>query len=301
MKKTKEDSHNTTEWALAPVWGASAVISVQRFMLANRETGRAHSLFFGGGGLTLGVSLGRGGVGNYSYHNFRTKRPVNFDDFNGKGARITSINATLGLGYSWTRLTIFAGSNVLGSELAEISWRGLKFGKPAIKGQAGVHGSVGVEYGDGQPHGLFSRVLNIPEVFEKDPRMTHYKIYPRESPIMTLPDDVLFAFDSDKLKAAAFPSLKQTIRLIESRNRGQVIIEGHTDSTGSSQYNRRLSLRRAKAVKRWFIQQNTHGSHGFIIRGLGESKPIAPNKLPDGTSNKDGQKKNRRVEILFSA
>jgi outer membrane protein OmpA-like peptidoglycan-associated protein len=256
-----------------------------------------------GGGLTLGTSLGKAKPGNYSYHNFRTKRPVNFDDFNSKGARITSISASLGIGYTWTRLTIFTGSNILGSELAGISWRGLKFGKVAIQAQAGVHGGVGVKYGNGQPHGLFSRVLNIPDVFEKDdiPRRAHYRIYPRESPIITLPDDVLFDFNSDRLKTVAFPFLKRTIRLIESRNQGQVIIEGHTDSTGNSQYNKRLSLRRAKAVKLWFIQQNTIGSHGFIIRGIGESKPVASNKLPDGTSNKDGQKKNRRVEILFSA
>ncbi len=76
-----------------------------------------------------------------------------------------------------------------------------------------------------------------------------------------------------------------------------IIIEGHTDSIGTEEYNLRLSQKRANAVKEWFI--NKAGLKDLIYEtiGYGESKPVAPNQNPDGSDNPEGRAKNRRVEI----
>ena len=125
------DHHNTTEWALAHVDGASCVISAQKFMLANRMTGRAHELYFFGGGLTFGVTKPKAGLApkNLRYYSFRTRSSVQFSDFHGLGARITSIRLPI---YSKTYLIIAAGTNPLGNKLATIAMGGFSMPKRSL-------------------------------------------------------------------------------------------------------------------------------------------------------------------------
>ncbi len=73
-----------------------------------------------------------------------------------------------------------------------------------------------------------------------------------------------------------------------------VTIIGHTDNSGSDEYNNRLSERRAEAVKTFAINQGISASR-LSTRGKGESEPIADN------SNEEGKAKNRRVEIVIVA
>ncbi|MEM8662700.1 MAG: OmpA family protein [Pseudomonadota bacterium] len=296
--KSRSDSLNTTEWALAPVGGVSAVVSGQHFMLANRETGRAHSLFFLGGGFTFGVGIDV--QKNLSYTCFRTSKPVNFNDFEGKGARISSVEATVLVGYSKTYLSIYAGSNPFGDELASVAMGGLAFGKVGLKGQAAVHGALNVKYGNGKPMGLFPMVLNlkIPDL-PIGPRMTRVTSKASETPLMAFPSDVMFAFGSASLKPEARTMLKHAGEIIVGRDIRSVTIEGHTDAKGGEAFNMGLSLRRAEAVKRWFVQHGVNGAHAFKVEGKGESDPIEPNTLPDGSDSPMGRAKNRRVEILF--
>ena len=111
--------------------------------------------------------------------------------------------------------------------------------------------------------------------------------------------DVLFDFDKADLLPKAEQTLQQAADFVEVRNKGAVVrIEGHTDAKGSDSYNRKLSLRRADSVKRWFT---THGLGGvrFSTEGFGATKPVAPNRKPDGSDDPDGRQKNRRVEIVI--
>ena len=68
------------------------------------------------------------------------------------------------------------------------------------------------------------------------------------------------------------------------------IVVGHTDSIGTDEYNRKLSLRRADSVKNYLVSQ---GVPQIKIRadGRGESEPVASNKTAGGRSQ------NRRVEV----
>jgi outer membrane protein OmpA-like peptidoglycan-associated protein len=110
--------------------------------------------------------------------------------------------------------------------------------------------------------------------------------------------DILFDFDKADIRTAAEPTLADVAKLIQSRPKAKVVIDGHTDSKGSESYNAKLSDRRAASVKTWF------GKHGVNISGMqthgwGAKKPVAPNTHADGSDDPDGRQKNRRVEITI--
>ena len=69
-----------------------------------------------------------------------------------------------------------------------------------------------------------------------------------------------------------------------------VRIEGHTDARGGRRYNRKLSKKRAKAVRRYLIDQGI-SSKRLEVKGFGQSKPLASN------GSRKGRFENRRVEF----
>lgn len=110
-------------------------------------------------------------------------------------------------------------------------------------------------------------------------------------------EEVLFDFDKWDVKKEAEPDLLKLARGIEKLDKKRVIIEGHTDSKGSEDYNMKLSQRRADAIKAWFISTGGLENMDFETKGFGEAKPIDPNTRADGSDNPEGRAKNRRVEI----
>jgi outer membrane protein OmpA-like peptidoglycan-associated protein len=82
--------------------------------------------------------------------------------------------------------------------------------------------------------------------------------------------------------------LSETLRV---HNDNIVRVEGHTDNTGSPEYNQKLSEERALSVKSSLVE-NGIADHRILIKGHGQMQPIADN------STKEGRKKNRRVEII---
>jgi outer membrane protein OmpA-like peptidoglycan-associated protein len=117
---------------------------------------------------------------------------------------------------------------------------------------------------------------------------------------MELAADVLFDFDKADILPKAQAALKQVAAVIrdKAKGKGAVTIEGHTDAKGSDSYNRRLSERRAEAVKKWLVNHEGLGNVSFTTRGFGATKPVAPSKKPDGSDDPEGRQKNRRVEIV---
>lgn len=110
--------------------------------------------------------------------------------------------------------------------------------------------------------------------------------------ILTL-SDVLFDTDRAVLNAGAEPALERLAQFMSEYPDRRILIEGHTDSTGSEEYNRMLSAERADAVRDALLERGVAADR-IETRGLGEAYPVAPNETSAG------RQLNRRVEIVIS-
>ncbi len=111
--------------------------------------------------------------------------------------------------------------------------------------------------------------------------------------------DVLFDFDKYNLKSEATDSLKKVGQVVQSYPNAPLLIEGHTDGVGTHAHNMKLSDDRASSVKNWLVQNAGVQGNRVTTKGWGETKPLAPNKNPDGTDDPAGRQKNRRVELTL--
>jgi outer membrane protein OmpA-like peptidoglycan-associated protein len=114
-----------------------------------------------------------------------------------------------------------------------------------------------------------------------------------------LASDVLFDFDKYTLRPEAAATLRKVGQVAASYRHSPMTIEGHTDGKGTHSYNMKLSEDRAASVKIWLVQNAGIPSPRISTRGWGETKPIAPNKKPNGSDDPEGRQKNRRVEIVL--
>ena len=112
--------------------------------------------------------------------------------------------------------------------------------------------------------------------------------------------DVLFDFDKYTLRPAASDSLGKVAQVAAKYPDAPLLIEGHTDSKGTPAYNMTLSENRAGAVKKWLVDKGGVNASRITTKGWGETKPVAPNKKPDGSDDPEGRQKNRRVELTLT-
>src|SRR5690606_29271151 len=117
---------------------------------------------------------------------------------------------------------------------------------------------------------------------------------------VALSGDVLFDFDSAVVRPAAGTALGRMAQVIRDRSRGDVYVVGHTDSVGADAHNQKLSEDRAAAVIAWLSLNEGIPAALMLGRGMGESRPVAYNTMPDGADNPQGRAQNRRVEILLA-
>jgi outer membrane protein OmpA-like peptidoglycan-associated protein len=117
-----------------------------------------------------------------------------------------------------------------------------------------------------------------------------------EPVLLRLPSDVLFDFDSAKLKPEADYLLSQAVGLITKYPEADIHIDGYTDSLGKPDYNSTLSRQRAEAVQAWLQQRIAQAAYKFHSQGHGSSDFIVS---PQGGIEQ--QQPNRRVEILIQA
>jgi len=110
--------------------------------------------------------------------------------------------------------------------------------------------------------------------------------------VVTL-SDVLFDTGRATLKPGADRALDRLAQYLKDNPNVRVLIEGHTDSRGSSAYNEELSQRRAQAVAEALSERGVPGDR-YVAKGLGKEYPVASN------STAAGQQQNRRVEIVLS-
>ncbi|MBE0604510.1 MAG: OmpA family protein [Deltaproteobacteria bacterium] len=110
--------------------------------------------------------------------------------------------------------------------------------------------------------------------------------------VVTLSGGVLFRSGDSNLLSSAQVKLNQVADALLAIRARNLIVEGHTDSQGSTSYNQGLSRRRAEAVRDYLVQRG-YPADRIQTRGMGEGNPIADNASPEGRAN------NRRVEIVM--
>lgn len=111
--------------------------------------------------------------------------------------------------------------------------------------------------------------------------------------ILNMPGNVTFATDSSDINARFYEVLNSVAIVLKEYNQTLIDVTGHTDSTGSDQYNLELSQKRASSVANYLMAQGLDARRFYIV-GAGESQPIATNDTAAG------REQNRRVEIRLS-
>jgi outer membrane protein OmpA-like peptidoglycan-associated protein len=115
-----------------------------------------------------------------------------------------------------------------------------------------------------------------------------------EGIVVTFENGILFDFDSAALRASARDNLRELADNLREYERTDVLIIGHTDSTGPEAYNQQLSERRAASAAN-YIQGLGIAASRVSTRGMGENDPVASNDTAEG------QQLNRRVEVVIYA
>lgn len=115
-----------------------------------------------------------------------------------------------------------------------------------------------------------------------------------EGIIVTFDENSGVYFDTNKsdVNAASQETLNKLVKILAEYPETNVVIVGHTDSSGSNAYNMTLSEKRAKSVTQFFISQGLASSR-FTTQWFGEEKPEYDNSTPEGRA------KNRRVNVVI--
>ncbi|KAJ54679.1 membrane protein [Actibacterium mucosum KCTC 23349] len=110
--------------------------------------------------------------------------------------------------------------------------------------------------------------------------------------IVTMPQDILFAFDSAQVSPGLTSDLKILAASLNNYADTTVEVIGHTDSDGEAGYNQRLSSERAQSVASILISEGV-APNRIRAFGRGEDEPVATNQTAEGRAQ------NRRVDIVI--
>ena len=107
---------------------------------------------------------------------------------------------------------------------------------------------------------------------------------------LIMPGNITFETDSYNLRGSFYPVLNSVGQVLSKYADTTMRVTGHTDNTGSRQYNQNLSERRAASVADYLVTRQV-GRNRMLVQGMSFDQPIADN----GTA--DGRAANRRVEL----
>jgi len=103
---------------------------------------------------------------------------------------------------------------------------------------------------------------------------------------------IKFAYNSTQILDESRPFIDKVGKMLtlEEFSQKKLVVEGHTDASGSDDYNRYLSERRANAVKTYLMRNFQVSANRLFVTGMGESKPLPGINPYAGT--------NRRVQFF---
>ena len=111
---------------------------------------------------------------------------------------------------------------------------------------------------------------------------------------ITFSSGIMFDVDKAQVKDQYKGELSELARILNKYPDTNILLEGHTDSTGPEDYNLELSKDRAHSVALYLTTQQVDPAR-FTTTGYGESQPVASNETPQGRAQ------NRRVEVAIWA
>lgn len=126
-------------------------------------------------------------------------------------------------------------------------------------------------------------------------RMKEVKItvYPdRDQNMKFLFKPVYFPFNSSHIRLEYYPYLHKIINYLREHPSLRLRITGHADITGSESSNYRISVKRARAVRDYFVKMGLHQKR-FDVKGMGERQPVATQR------GREFDELNRRVEFKY--
>jgi OmpA-OmpF porin, OOP family len=140
-----------------------------------------------------------------------------------------------------------------------------------------------------------SRSIDLRNVKDKkmnvEFRLRPIEIVPIEKEAIVRLNSVFFDFNKAILKPESFPELDRVVALLNERPTMTIEVDGHTDNIGTTEYNQKLSEKRASAVQAYLVTKDIDKSR-VVAKGFGESKPLVSND-----DEIDGREINRRVEF----
>jgi len=101
-----------------------------------------------------------------------------------------------------------------------------------------------------------------------------------------------FDFNSAYIKKIYYPQIKKVADILKNNPHLKIEIDGYTDNIGSDEYNKKLSLKRAQAVKNILVKKYGINPNRITIKGYGKKYPLVPN------TTSTNRALNRRVEIV---
>ena len=132
--------------------------------------------------------------------------------------------------------------------------------------------------------------FNYSEVKNFEPIIINIELEKATAGSMAVLNNIFFDVDKFALKPKSLPELQKVIRFLQENPNIRVEVSGHTDNSGSTEYNKQLSQKRALAVYDYLTQMGI-AKNRVIPYGYGPDKPVASNE------SEEGRRQNRRIEF----
>jgi OOP family OmpA-OmpF porin len=125
-------------------------------------------------------------------------------------------------------------------------------------------------------------------------RANEAEVYKQRNQLVIRLKAMQFPVGTATISPENFALLGKVQRAIQTFEGSSVVVEGHTDSTGSDEINQALSTQRAEAVSAYLVANKTIPADKIDSRGYGPTRPLASNTTPEGRAI------NRRIDVIIN-
>ena len=134
------------------------------------------------------------------------------------------------------------------------------------------------------------KYLEVQTFFNSD----EAEVYKQRNQLVIRLKAIQFPVGTAIIEPENYALLGKVQRAIQTFDGPSVIVEGHTDSTGSDEINQALSTQRAEAVSTYLVANKTIQADKIDSKGFGPTRPLASNTTPEGRAI------NRRIDVIIT-